>query len=79
MQINQLSIGCKARILGLLTANKTYRQRLLAMGLLPGTIFKLLRVAPLGDPIQIEVRGFTLSLRKEEANILQIEELSISV
>lgn len=76
MQMSQLPIGRKARISALLTTDKPYRQRLLAMGLIPGTVFTMLRKAPLGDPIQIEVRGFALSLRKEEANILKIEELA---
>ncbi len=42
-------------------------QRLMMMGLTPGTSFSVVRVAPLGDPIEIKVRGFNLSLRREEA------------
>jgi len=41
--------------------------RLLEMGLTPGVEFSMLGVAPLGDPIEIEVRGYRLSLRKREA------------
>ncbi len=41
--------------------------RLLEMGLTPGAEFRLLGVAPLGDPIEIEVRGYRLSLRRTEA------------
>jgi ferrous iron transport protein A len=41
--------------------------RLREMGLLPGTEVKLVRIAPLGDPIEIQVRGYRLSLRKAEA------------
>jgi len=52
-----------------------YRQRLIAMGLIPGTEFTVSRMAPLGDPIEILVRGFALSLRKHEASILQIVEV----
>ena len=48
---------------------------LIALGLIPGTEFTLVRAAPLGDPIEIEFRGFALSLRKHEANILTIEEV----
>jgi ferrous iron transport protein A len=43
-----------------------YRQKLLSMGMIPGATFFVLRVAPLGDPIMIEVKGFQLSLRKSE-------------
>lgn len=55
---------------------KAYKQKLLAMGLTPGTEFTVTRVAPLGDPVEILVRGFKLSLRKEEAAALVVEELS---
>ena len=44
-----------------------YKERLLAMGLTRGADFSVERVAPLGDPIEIQVRGFALSLRKGEA------------
>ncbi len=43
------------------------RQRLLEMGLTKGSTIEFVRVAPLGDPIEIEIRGYRLSLRKEEA------------
>lgn len=75
MQVSELKIGHKARIVALRPGDKVYRQRLIAMGLVPGTEFKVSRMAPLGDPIEIEVRGFALSLRKNEANILQIEKV----
>ena len=74
MRVGHLKIGKKARIISIGRGNGTYRQRLMAMGLLPGTEFTVLRTAPLGDPIEIQVRGFALSLRKDEANILEIEE-----
>jgi Fe2+ transport system protein FeoA len=75
MRISELKVGQKARIVTLLAGNKVYRQKLMAMGLTPGTPFTLSRIAPLGDPIEIQIRGVALSLRKEEANILQIEEM----
>lgn len=55
---------------------KAYKKKLLAMGLTPGTEFTVTRVAPLGDPVEILVRGFKLSLRKDEAAALLVEELS---
>jgi ferrous iron transport protein A len=54
---------------------KGYRRKLLAMGLTPGTEFTVTRVAPLGDPVEIMVRGFKLSLRKEEADSLGVQSL----
>ena len=44
-----------------------YRKKLLAMGLTPGTAFEVLRVAPLGDPLEISIRGYSISLRRAEA------------
>ena len=54
---------------------KAYKRKLLAMGLTPGTEFTVTRVAPLGDPVEIKVRGFKLSLRKDEAAALVVEEV----
>jgi ferrous iron transport protein A len=45
------------------------------MGLTPGTEFTVTRHAPLGDPVEIQVRGFNLSLRKAEADALRVEEV----
>ena len=72
IKIKDLKSGQRAQILKVHSGNKTYRHRLLAMGLIPGTTFLVSRVAPLGDPIEILVRGFGLSLRKQEADLLQI-------
>jgi Fe2+ transport system protein FeoA len=75
MRVNELKVGHKVRIISLSAGEKSYRQRLVAMGLIPGTEFTVTRMAPLGDPIEIFVRGYALSLRKNEASILQIEEI----
>jgi len=48
------------------------RARLLEMGLTTGTEIQLIRVAPLGDPVEIEVRGYRLSLRKREAKGIRV-------
>lgn len=75
MRVSDLKIGGSARVLSYLPGDIFYRKRLIAMGLVPGTHFTVARMAPLGDPIEILVRGYCLSLRKYEANILQIEEV----
>ena len=49
--------------------------RLREMGMLPGTALKLIRRAPLGDPIEIKVRGYNLTLRKTEADHILVEVL----
>ena len=47
--------------------------RLMEMGLLPGTAVEVLRLAPLGDPMDVRVRGYRLSLRKAEARLIMIK------
>ncbi len=48
------------------------RTRMLEMGLIKGTVIKVIRVAPLGDPIEFEVKGYNLSLRKKEARMVAV-------
>lgn len=76
MLLSQMKVGEKGRIIHIHPGKKSYRQRLISMGLIPGTELILSRIAPLGDPVEITVRGFALSLRKDEASILQIEEIA---
>lgn len=52
-----------------------YRRRLLALGALPGTKFEVTRVAPLGDPVEIRLRGSFISVRKGEIEILDVKPL----
>jgi ferrous iron transport protein A len=77
MAINfkNLSVGDLGKIIGFEPAGKAYRKRLLAMGLTPGTEFSITRFAPMGDPVEIKLRGFSLTLRKNEADILLIEKV----
>ncbi len=53
--------------------DREFRRRLLAMGLVPGEQVILTAVAPLGDPIEVTVKGYRLSLRKEEARLVVVE------
>ena len=73
--LKQLAVGESARVIGFDKMRKTYRKRLLAMGLTPGTEFNIVRFAPLGDPVEIRLRGFSLTLRKDEAETLLIEKV----
>lgn len=76
MQVSDLKVGQTARITALSAPPGPYRQKLIAMGLIPGTALTVSRIAPLGDPIEVTVRGCVLSLRKHEANVLNIEVIS---
>lgn len=48
------------------------RRRVLEMGVTPGTRIDVIKVAPLGDPIEVSLRGYELSLRKEEAEVISL-------
>ncbi len=50
------------------------RLRLLDMGLIPKTKVKIVKVAPMGDPIEITVRGYELTLRKEDAALIDVTQ-----
>lgn len=76
LTLSDLSPGEFGRVLGFHNGDKEYRRKLLAIGLTPNTPFEVIRRAPLGDPIQIRVRGFYLSLRKNEVVQLEIERVS---
>lgn len=71
--IRDMAVGDEGIVAGFQKGNKGYRKKLLAMGLTPGTVFSIIRYAPMGDPIEMSVRGFALSLRKDEANALLVE------
>ncbi|GDX07142.1 ferrous iron transporter A [Buttiauxella sp. WJP83] len=54
----------------------SYRQKLLSLGMLPGSSFNVVRVAPLGDPIHIETRRVSLVLRKKDLELLHVEAIA---
>ena len=62
----ELSRGQKAKV-ERIKGRGEINKRLVDMGLTPGSVVEMGRVAPLGDPIEIKVKGYHLSLRKEEA------------
>jgi len=64
--LSTIPLGQKGRVLGF-TLPPEQRQRLLEMGLTVGAQFEVVRFAPMGDPIEVKVRGYHLSLRKNEA------------
>ncbi|MCU0490155.1 MAG: ferrous iron transport protein A [Chloroflexaceae bacterium] len=70
--LDQLHKDGKARLVRVGGAGAT-RRRLLAMGLVPGTTVELVAVAPLGDPLELLVKGYRLSLRKHEAQEITVE------
>lgn len=73
--LGDLVAGDKATILGLAKDSGGYRRKLLAMGLTPSTPLAVVRIAPMGDPVEIRARGCHVTLRREEANLVQVEKL----
>jgi Fe2+ transport system protein FeoA len=67
-----VGVGQRA-VVGTITSARAIRIRLLEMGLVPGTEVTVTRRAPLGDPIELSVRGYKLSIRKAEARSIAIK------
>ncbi len=61
--------GCVAQVAG----DDDISLRLMEMGLVPGTSLRVVGVAPLGDPMEIELRGYRLSLRRTEADRVELK------
>lgn len=77
--LREMTVGTVGQVVGYDKALRGYKGKLLAMGLTPGTQFTIVRVAPEGDPIEIQLRGFPLSLRKQEADALVVEEVEYNL
>ena len=73
MKLSNLKINTYAIILSIEILNQKVRRRLLELGFTPGTLIKITKIAPLGDPIGIYVRGYELCISKEEASYILVE------
>lgn len=70
-----LRVGERVKVQGFQEGGGAYRRKLLSMGLTPGVELEVVRVAPLGDPVEVKVRGTSISLRRDEAAALRVEAL----
>lgn len=70
-----LRSGDMAEIIGYTLGNAAYRAKLLALGLTNGVQVKVINVAPLGDPFDIAVRGYHLSLRRDEVGVIKVRKI----
>ena len=70
--LTELSLGEHARVLKI-NGSDRIAQRLLEMGLTPGVDVSLIGVAPLGDPLELELRGYRLGVRRSEAARVEVE------
>ncbi len=73
MTLDTLPIGGSG-VVADITGSPSDRQRLGEMGLISGTPVKVVRVAPLGDPMELHVRGYNLSLRKKDAASILVSD-----
>jgi ferrous iron transport protein A len=72
MNLAELPVGAVALVLRI-AGSGSYRRRLMELGILPGTRVELVRVAPLGDPLELLVRGASLSIRRAEALRVEVQ------
>ena len=75
MTLKELSVGKSGRVLKV-GGEKALRRRLLDMGITPKTLITVKKAAPLGDPIELLLRGYVLSLRLDDAGQINVEEVS---
>jgi Fe2+ transport system protein FeoA len=75
MTLDKLKKGQMAEITGYTLGNAAYRAKLLALGMTRGAKIKIINVAPLGDPFELAVRGYHLSLRRDEVGVIKVRVL----
>jgi ferrous iron transport protein A len=71
MKLSDLKIGEKCTVIRV-EGDSPVSLRLMEMGVIPGAVVRLVKVAPLGDPIEIEVKGYHLAIRKAEARSIEV-------
>lgn len=72
MKLKDCKVKSTVRVTGI-SGEGALKRRIMDMGITKGCELYIRKVAPLGDPVEITVRGFELSLRKDDANILDVE------
>ena len=76
MSLKDLKVGESGCVLEV-GGEKILRRRLLEMGITPGTVITVKKIAPMGDPIELFLRGYVLSLRLEDAGKIIVEEVAV--
>lgn len=72
MTLEEVKVGGAAKV-ARLTGDGAVKRRIMDMGLTKGADVKVVKVAPAGDPIELEVRGYSLSIRKSEAALVEVK------
>ena len=73
MKLSEFKIGQRGTILKVDGPDNIVKRHLLEMGVTRGTKIKVVNIAPMGDPISIELRGYELAIRKSEARYISVE------
>ena len=71
--LSELEVGQRAKVLKLTEENKAIRRHLLDMGITRGVEITIKKVAPMGDPIDLQLRDYELCLRKEDLTKIEVE------
>ena len=75
MKLSKLKVGQTAKVLNLNIKDKEVRRHLLDMGVTRGVVVKIKKIAPMGDPIDIELRGYELCIGKSDLKDIEVEVL----
>ena len=76
MTLRELSVGKSGRVLAV-GGEKALRRRLLDMGITPRTVITVRKAAPMGDPVELLLRGYVLTLRLKDAEKIKVEEVAL--
>lgn len=73
MKLSEMACGIEGVVTGMSGLPTATRKKLMVMGVLPNTPISVVRIAPLGDPLQVRVRGVDIALRKQLAESICVE------
>lgn len=73
VRLSELVINQKGRVVAIDPEDKVLRRRFFDMGMTEGVLVKVKKVAPLGDPVDLELRGYELCLRKQDMALITVE------
>ncbi len=74
-RLDEVELNKTYKVVDIQTQNLALRKRILDMGVTPDVQIKVVKAAPLGDPIEVKLRGYSLSFRKQDASSILVEEV----
>ena len=77
MTLREVKVGQTAKVIKL-NGTGPVKRRIMDMGITKGQLVQVIRVAPLGDPIEVTVRGYELSIRKADAEMIEVEMAEVA-